>query len=242
MRRLLSLILTVAMVVLSVGACDAGKKGSGIEGKVVDGKGRPMNGVKLIAKQVQPLKGYEQFETKTGSDGTFRFNGVFPSCDYVIRPLAEKLWGQHGEVISFTIMSGPRGQTSMIGRPFEIRFTQSTTGILTDSKTDLQWVPSNGQTMNHFQAEAYVQGLGLDDGGWRLPTTIELKEFPGNMGNMRSTLNVMGNWIWSGELCSTGALYIGADGWNGGCRGRDISDSREYAYNFSRVLAVRPQK
>ena len=47
-----------------------------------------MSGVKMIAKQVQPLKGYEHFETTTGSDGGFSFKGVFPSSDYSIGP-----WG-----------------------------------------------------------------------------------------------------------------------------------------------------
>jgi len=55
-----------------------GKK-SGLEGKVVDGKGKPMAGVKVVAKQVQPIKGYEQFESTTGSDGGFKFGRLFPT-------------------------------------------------------------------------------------------------------------------------------------------------------------------
>ena len=50
-----------------------GKKQSYAEGKVVDWNGKPVAGVKIIATQKeQPVKGYEQAETVTGSDGTFR--------------------------------------------------------------------------------------------------------------------------------------------------------------------------
>lgn len=46
---------------------------SGLEGKVLDGKGQPIAHVKIIAKQVQPIKGYERFEAMTGTDGSFSF-------------------------------------------------------------------------------------------------------------------------------------------------------------------------
>ena len=72
--RLFSRLVLVALVGLLCFGC--GKK-SGIEGKVLDGKGQPVSGVKIIAKQAQPIKGFEQFETTTGSDGIFLSRDFF---------------------------------------------------------------------------------------------------------------------------------------------------------------------
>jgi hypothetical protein len=47
-------VLCLAVVFLLYGC---GKK-AGLEGKLVDGKGQPLSGVKVIANQVQPIKGY----------------------------------------------------------------------------------------------------------------------------------------------------------------------------------------
>ena len=76
-------VLFLILMVLTLAGCG---KNSGVEGKVVDGKGKPLSGVKLIAKQVEPIKGYERFETKTGSDGTFRFNKLYPFSGYILIP------------------------------------------------------------------------------------------------------------------------------------------------------------
>ena len=64
-RFALILLLTVWL-----SACGGGKQ-SAIEGKLVDASGAPVAGVKITASQVQPLKGYEQFEAVTKADGSF---------------------------------------------------------------------------------------------------------------------------------------------------------------------------
>jgi hypothetical protein len=51
------------------------------------------------------MTGYEQFETTTGSDGTFRFNGLFPASEYSIFPVSDK-WTTSAKVIA---QSGPAG-------------------------------------------------------------------------------------------------------------------------------------
>jgi len=230
MRVLIKMFVMLTVCILLVGC---GKK-AGIEGKIVDGKDKPMSGVKLIAKQVQPIKGYEHFETTSSSDGTFKFTGVFPSSEYVIEPWSDT-WKTVAKV---KVQSGPEGQTSMAEKPFILRFTQSKEGVVTDSKTALQWAPSNGQAMNHFQAEGYVKSLNLDGGGWRLPSIAELKQLhPGN-----PLLNATSeNRIWSGELCnsygSPGARDFDFDD------GYDRCYTRDYAnYRGPRVLAVRSPK
>jgi hypothetical protein len=76
-------ILLALIIVIFAFGCS---KKSGIEGKLVDAKGDAMGGIKIIAKQLQPVKGYEQFETITGSDGYFNFPNVYPQSEYNITP------------------------------------------------------------------------------------------------------------------------------------------------------------
>jgi len=114
---------------------------SAVEGKVVDGKKKPLKGIKIIAKQVKPVPGYEQFEATTGSDGTFRFGKLFPSSEYVLFLLyedwaeapmrtlqyeANKLvarfnkegWATRGKM---EVQSGPEGQTTLLASPIVIQ-------------------------------------------------------------------------------------------------------------------------
>ncbi|MCG2774886.1 MAG: carboxypeptidase-like regulatory domain-containing protein, partial [Desulfobacterales bacterium] len=77
------------LLTLWLAACSGGKQ-SAVEGKLVDWNGKPVAGVKILASQVQPIKGYEQFEAVTKSDGTFRLSGPFPSSQYVLKPWSDK--------------------------------------------------------------------------------------------------------------------------------------------------------
>lgn len=73
------------LLTLWLAACNGGRQ-SAVEGKLVDWNGQPVAGVKIMASQVQPIKGYEQFEAVTKSDGTFHLRGLFPSSVYVLKP------------------------------------------------------------------------------------------------------------------------------------------------------------
>jgi len=151
MRRF-GLVIFIILMVLAVTGC--GKK-SGLEGKVVDGKGKPMANVKIIAKQVQPIKGYEQFEATTGSDGTFSFEKLFPTSEYVLFPWfddwssapqrtlkyeANKLTARFNKEGWTTedkmkVQSGPEGQTTMLASPMIIQPCISTiTAKLVDGR------------------------------------------------------------------------------------------------------------
>ena len=63
----LSFLLLISLLLFG-----CGEKTAAVQGKIVDGKGKPVAGVSLIFKQLQPTQGYEQFETKTGADGSFQ--------------------------------------------------------------------------------------------------------------------------------------------------------------------------
>ena len=161
-------VLILVVMLFALAGC--GKR-SGIEGKVVDGKGKPMAGVKLIAKQVEPIKGYEQFETKTGSDGTFRFDKLYPFADYVLHPTSGVWKTNAGGKIQTT------GDEKTIKVALTVRFT-SANGVVTDTKTGLMWAArDNGKDINWSDAKTYCanyKGGGFND--WRLPTQDELAE------------------------------------------------------------------
>lgn len=167
----LAIGLVISLVVLVAGC---GKK-SGIEGKVVDGKGTPMAGVKVVAKQVQPIKGYEQFEATTGSDGGFRLPKLFPASEYVLTTYTDG--GEKSA--SVKIESGLEGQTKILSEPIALRFMFSKDGAtVRDTKTGLMWMQNAaiaGRGMSWGEAMAWVRGINI--GGfkdWRLPTVNEL--------------------------------------------------------------------
>ena len=194
------LLLRVFLVMIVFAALMGCSKKAGIEGKVVDGTGTPMSGLKMIAEQVQPVKGYEHFETTSDLKGSFKFEGLFAASEYLITPLSDK-WTANG----IKAISGTEGHTAMLTKPLEIRFTRNKAGVVVDSKTGLQWVPANGQSMTYYEAESYVKNLSLDGGGWMLPSIDQLKQIhPGD-----PMLNVsLDHWVWSGETCN----YYGAPG------------------------------
>lgn len=80
---------SMLLLTLCLAACGCGKQ-SAIEGRLVDAKGVPLAAVKVAAVQVQPLKGYEQFEAVTKADGAFRLSGLFPSSAYVLKISSDK--------------------------------------------------------------------------------------------------------------------------------------------------------
>jgi len=222
----------VIMIIASVMGC-VGKQ-AGIEGKVVDGKEQPMSGVKVIAKQVQPIKGYEQFETTTGSDGVFKFKGLFPTSEYSIFPWSDK-WKTS---VRLMVRSGPEGLTSMLPSPMTVRFTLSSDGIIMDSQLGLQWAPAQDQPIDWFQAQNYAQNLSLGGGGWRLPTRSELRSIYNKamQGGADPAFHINGRLVWTSETQGNLAWDFDFDGGIEGPRSRDFSCLN------NRVLAVRSWK
>jgi len=76
-------------------------------------------------------------------------------------------------------------------------------GIVKDTNTGLEWKVGPDRNTTLDEAEPWVQNLNLDGGGWRMPTTDELKTLykkgAGNR-NMTRFLKTTGWWVWSGEI------------------------------------------
>jgi hypothetical protein len=170
------LVMAVCMM-LGAALFGCGKK-SGLEGKVVDGKGKPIAGVKVIAKQVQPIKGYEQFEATTEADGGFKFNKLYPTSEYVLALYSDK-WLAKGEPDKLD--SGPEGQTKILPSPLELRFSTSNPEVIFDTKLGLMWAKNANianRTLNWHEAMDWAQKLNYAGyTGWRVPTRAELSEW-----------------------------------------------------------------
>lgn len=162
-------LLFVLLISMFLFGC--GEKTASIQGKIVDGKGNPVSGVSMIFKQVQPTQGYEQFETKTGADGSFLLKGVAPSSDYTITMLSEK-WKTN---VTQKIKTLEAGQVLTLAAPIKIRFNQMKDGTIIDTKTGMQWFI---YPVSDITAENVVDTVkGLNQGGfadWRLPSRADL--------------------------------------------------------------------
>ncbi|MRR17752.1 MAG: DUF1566 domain-containing protein, partial [Deltaproteobacteria bacterium] len=159
------------LLLISMFLFGCGNKTAGIEGKIVDGKGKPLSGITVIFKQVQPTQGYEQFEAKTGADGSFSLTGAAPSSDYILTLLSDK-WRTK---VTKKIRTTEGGQNLVLSEPIKIRFNQMKDGSIIDTKTGLQWFiyPASDVTAaNVIETARNVKQGGFTD--WRLPSRDEL--------------------------------------------------------------------
>ncbi|MDP2167921.1 MAG: DUF1566 domain-containing protein [Thermodesulfovibrionales bacterium] len=233
MKKVL-ILFSVALILVFVSvACEAGKKGTNIEGKVVDKDGKPLSGVKVVAIQQEPLKGYEKFETKTKGDGIFVFKGLYPKSAYKLLPEGGQCNSAKKE-----IYTGPAGETKMLNDHIVLKFSPfkiSNDGVITDSRTGLEWAPAPNKAMNWDEANQYVQSLSLAGGGWRLPTRVELRGLyrsgKTGCGIGREFLNE-GSAAWSSEL--DGSSYA----WSF----RVVDGNESSDYSAARALAVRSRR
>ena len=100
------------------------------------------------------------------------------------------------------------------------RFTKAPDGVITDRTTGLDWYV--GRESNWHQAKAWVEGLTVAGGGWRLPTMAELKAIyqkGASANNMDPLFHTTVAWAWSGELRNAWsvwglAFYNNLEGWH----------------------------
>lgn len=231
----------VWMVVLALCLTACGDKQAAVEGKLVDGNGTPVAGMKIIASQVRPVKGYNgQLETITKADGSFRLTGLFPASLYTLRPWSETSTAN----ASITIDSAPPGQTSVLPKPMTIRFTVLADGVIYDAITDLDWLVGPNRDTTFDQAQKWVASLGTTaGGGWGMPSQDELALlYQQGVGerNIDPLFKTTGWWVWAGWWAWTGA-FDPASSWRFGfsfSRGQENWNSRDNSRD-GRVFAVR---
>lgn len=176
------------LAVMSLVLASCGKHTS-LEGSVVDGHGEPISDVTVVAKQLQPVKGYEELHAVTNVDGSFRLGGLFPESVYELHVKGDKWVSSTSD--RDTIKAGPKGETSILSEPLQVkvavtesgslvldletgitRFEVSQDGHIFDSETALEWYPLSDK-LTWFEAKAKIDQM---DRGWRLPTTDELRD------------------------------------------------------------------
>ena len=119
-----------------------------------------------------------------------------------------------------------------IGQP---HFSRSAGGVITDSVTNLQWLPGPNRDTDYEQAKHWFASRTMAGGGWRMPTREELKTlYDPSLEDHISPLfeTASGRWLWAEPRDSSSAWYV------------DLSDGNDYWIdrdNFSnrRVFAVR---
>ncbi|MBF0488622.1 MAG: carboxypeptidase regulatory-like domain-containing protein [Nitrospirae bacterium] len=183
--RPVSVLLILSLLASLTFGC---AKTSGIEGKVVNGKSQPVAGVKVIARQNQPAKGYEQFETTTGPDGKFTFNKLLPSSAYTL-----SIWHKDWKTDTTMTVEAAEGETTPLIEPLKVLLTSDNDGIVTSTATGLQCYLGPDMDTNWNKANTWVKSLSISGGGWRMPTRAELRGLY-DAGGRRN------NWVWSGEL------------------------------------------
>ena len=177
---------------------------STVTGKLVDGRKRPMQGIKIVAKQVNPTPGYEQFEATTGDDGSFSFSKLYPDSKYQIVP------GWHFKTAG-TWMVRTSGEQEVLQASPPFRFILAN-GVVSDLRTGLQWAAQdNDKNINWQNARGYCQnysGGGHTD--WRLPTASELKGLhkAGIRYKSADIINITSRWVWTSETRDSGAAYF----------------------------------
>jgi len=83
------------------------------------------------------------------------------------------------------------------------RFIARDTGVVTDTKTGLQWFVGPDRDTTWDEAKSWVDSLSVDGGGWRMPTRDELKNLYSNSpgsNNMTLLFKTNGGFVWTGEM------------------------------------------
>lgn len=119
------------------------------------------------------------------------------------------------------------------------RFFAGDNGIITDTKTGLEWYEGPDKDTTWDEGKAWVESLSLDGGGWRMPRREELGELykkGAGTTNKSPLFKTTGGFVWTGETVSSSHAWgfcfdIGADYWPR----RSFSDT-------ARVFAVRKKK
>ena len=85
------------------------------------------------------------------------------------------------------------------------RYSKDREGVITDSRTSLQWYVGPDRDTNWDEARKWVEGLSIAGGGWHMPSRSELRGL--SQKGVRSEdpkylppiFKTSGRWVWSDE-------------------------------------------
>jgi hypothetical protein len=91
------------------------------------------------------------------------------------------------------------------------RFVVSPEGVITDRKTNLEWIVGPDSNMNYSQAVQWVAGCKVAGGGWRMPKRLETATLyleGAGTRNIDPLLRTTGWHVWSEPRDSSSAWFF----------------------------------
>lgn len=159
------------MLAACAGVWGCGPK-AGMTGVVVDGGGKPLGHVKVLAVKDGGEKKSKPFSVKTGRDGSFGFEKLAPFTHYNLTIESEN-WTA-GTV--FQAGTGQEDTVVPLPMPLVLRFTKTPDGVIKDSITGLEWLTHGASPLDAFKAVRWARKQKTGGGGWHLPDKSELRK------------------------------------------------------------------
>jgi len=135
------------------------------------------------------------------------------------------------------------------------RFSRTADGVITDSQTNLQWLPGPDRDTSYYEAERWVPAQTVAGGGWRLPTREELRtlydsSFGENKNISPLIFKTSGDYLWvwvevrAGARSSPFPFYSGIEFGRYSDHSKDKQALAVYGdlSDSKRVFAVRPRR
>lgn len=134
----------------------------------------------------------------------------------------------------------------VLAKPTGPHFIKNTNGVITDQETGLQWFVGPDKDTNWHQAKKWATGLKAAGGGWRMPTSIELRGLY-QKGNGKRDIEPIfkhtGSRVWSGDHRGSTALAIYFPGAGGDYNNVNYSDGgRAFAVRYLTKTSTKPAK
>lgn len=119
------------------------------------------------------------------------------------------------------VLAPPGPSAEMIARDGAL--VKFDNGLVRDSSSGMEWYPAPDRGMSWTEAQQWVAELDALGGGWRMPTSSELKtlfRIGDGVRNITPLLVNSGYWIWAGQAPGTAERWIfgfsyGGEGWSG---------------------------
>jgi len=95
-------------------------------------------------------------------------------------------------------------------QPGKTRFTKAENGVISDSKTGLEWYVGPDRDTTWNEAKYWTESLTAAGGGWRLPSVPEMKTLyqPGASSNNKDPIfQITGYWVWSGQFKDASSVW-----------------------------------
>jgi len=99
--------------------------------------------------------------------------------------------------------------SEVIGRDGD--FVAYANGVVADTRTGLEWLVGPDVDTSYHQAVEWVRGLTVAGGGWRMPTTKDLRTLyrtPGVLSSITPLLRTRGIHVWPHQDNQELSLYL----------------------------------